>query len=298
MGDSKKTAFESTNGNMKLQFIIDFSQTNSGIAGDAVTTTLSAEPKTVSKALTGQGGETAELKDVSSYKLNAGTEIGEIVFSHTNSIGAASIWDGRDDALVFKPKSALPADAHLSIRLGEEKIVVYANCDGNFVYSMPDQATGTISVSLVSNLLGEGSETYSFDVCWIVAESKAEYSPMNAGIVASTEVNIQGVGQSPISLKIVGDKKLYSLNDTVSATVSWDDLSSNHKLEVVLMVKTESGDYSSTAVTKEIVFTQDSGTQTISISLAGNNAGSYRLYLTAELGLATVAEAEYYFIIN
>ena len=64
------------------------------------------------------------------------------------------------------------------------------------------------------------------------------------------------------------------------------------------MVKTESGDYSSTAVTKEIVFTQDSGTQTISISLAGNNAGGYRLYLTAELGLATVAEAEYYFIIN
>ncbi len=298
MGDSEETAFESTNGNMKLQFIIDFSQTNSGIAGDAVTTTLSAEPKTVSKALTGQGGETAELKDVSSYKLNAGTEIGEIVFSHTNSIGAASIWDGRDDALVFKPKSALPADAHLSIKLGEAKIVVYANCDGNFVYSMPDQATGTISVSLVSNLLGEGSETYPFEVDWIVAESKEEYSPMNAGIVAVTEVNIQGVGQSPISLKIVGDKKLYSLNDTVSATVSWDDLPSNHKLEVVLMVKTESGDYSSTAVTKEIVFTQDSGTQTISISLAGNNAGSYRLYLTAELGLATVAAAEYYFIIN
>ncbi len=298
MGDSKKTTFELTDGNMKLQFIIDFSQTNSGIAGDAVTTTLSAEPKAVSKALTRQSDETAELKDVSSYKLNAGTEIGEIVFSYTNSIGAASIWDGRDDALVFKPKSALPADAHLSIRLGEANIVVYANCDGNFVYSMPDQATGTISVSLVSNLLGEGSETYPFEVDWIVAESKAEYSPMNAGIVAVTEVNIQGVGQSPISLKIVGDKKLYSLNDTVSATVSWDDLPSNHKLEVVLMVKTESGDYSSTAVTKEIVFTQDSGTQTISISLAGNNAGSYRLYLTAELGLATVAEAEYYFIIN
>ena len=298
MGDSNKTTFELTDGNMKLQFIIDFSQTNTGIAGDAVKTTLSAEPKAVSKALTGQSYETAELKDVSSYKLNAGTEIGEIVFSHTNSIGAASIWDGRDDALVFKPKSALPADAHLSIRLGEANIVVYANCDGNFVYSMPDQATGTISVSLVSNLLGEGSETYPFEVDWIVAESKEEYSPMNAGIVAFTDVNIQGVGQSPISLKIVGDKKLYSLNDTVSATVSWYDLPSNHKLEVVLMVKTESGDYSSTAVTKEIIFTQDSGTQTISISLAGNNAGSYRLYLTAELGLATVAEAEYYFIIN
>ena len=151
--------------------------------------------------------------------MTAGGAIGEISFVHSESEGAASKWDGRDDALVFKPKSDLPADAHLSIVCGNATTVIYANCDGNFVYSVPNQAEGTISVSLISNLLGEGSETYSFDVCWIVAESKAEYSPMNAGIVAATEVNIQGVGQSPISLKIVGDKKLYSLNDTVSATV-------------------------------------------------------------------------------
>ena len=64
------------------------------------------------------------------------------------------------------------------------------------------------------------------------------------------------------------------------------------------MVKTENGDYSSTAVTQEVDFTTESGTQDISISLAGNKTGSYRLYLSAELGLITVAEAEYYFIVD
>ena len=299
MGDNgENNGFVFSAGNADLQFIVDFSQTANGIAGDSVTTALVANKQDASQATDTQGNKTANLTAESSYTLICGSSIGEITFAYTQSEGAASKWDGRDDALVFKPSSVLPADAHLSIICGNATTVVYANCEGNFVYSVPNQATGTISVSLISNLLGEGSETYSFKVEWIVAESKAEYSPMNAEVVAATEVNIQGIGQSPISLKIVGDKKLYSLNDTVTATVSWDDLPSNHKLEVILMVKTESGDYSSTAVTKEIVFTQDGGTQTISISLAGNNAGSYRLCLTAELGLATVAEAEYYFIIN
>ena len=229
--------------------------------------------------------------------FNSGT-IGEITFLHTKSEGAASKWDNRDDVLVFIPRSKLPADAHLSIVCGDATTVVYSNCEGNFVYSMPDIVEGKIVITLISHLLPEGSTEYTFDVEWIVAKSIAEQSPMNAACVADAELLIEGIETIPVSLKISGDKKLYALNETVKATVSWDDLPSNHNLEVVLMVKTESGDYSSTAVTEEISFNGEEGTQEVFISLAGNNPGSYRLYLFAELGLVTVAEAEYYFIVE
>ena len=299
MGDnSANNGFALSASDADLQFIVDFSQTANGIGGDSVTTTLSAISQTNSRSTTEQSDEIADLKNESSYTLTAGGAIGEISFVYSESEGAASKWDGRDDALVFKPKSDLPADAHLSIVCGNATTVIYANCDGNFVYSVPNQAEGTISVSLISNLLPVGSTEFSFDVEWIIAKSKVESSPMNVQYVAKTQVNAEGVGAAPVSLKIVGDKKLYALNEMVKATVSWADLPSNYKLEVVLMVKTENGDYSSTAVTQEVDFTTESGTQDISISLAGNKTGSYRLYLSAELGLITVAEAEYYFIVD
>ena len=298
MGDGDRTVFEFMEGDAQLQFIIDFSQTANGIVDDYITTTLYAIPREDSKATSNQSDAVADLKTENNYRLTAEDTIGEITFVYSQSEGAASKWDGRDDALVFKPNSALPADAHLSIVCGDATTVVYANCDGNFVYAVPKQMEGTISVSLLSSLLSGGTTEYSFEVQWIVARSEVECSPMNAGYVAKTQVNIEGVGVSPISLKIVGDKKLYALNETVKATVSWKDLPSNHKLEVVLMVKTENGDYSSTAVTKEVVVATENGAQDISISLAGNNVGSYRLYVVAELGLITVAEAEYYFIVN
>ena len=298
MGDQTKAHYSLTNGDMNLQFIIDFSQTANGIGSDSVTTTLVADKQETSQATAVQSNETANLTSESRYTLTSGSAIGEIIFLHSKSEGTASIWDGRDDAFVFKPTSNLPPDAHLSIVSGNATTVVYSNCDGNFVYSVPDQVEGTISVSLISNLLSVGSTEYSFEVEWIVAKSKAESSPMNAQYVAKTQVVAEGVAASAVSLKIVGDKKLYALNEKVKATVSWADLPSNCKLEIVLMVKTENGDYSSTAVTQEVVFSTESGTQDITISLAGNKTGSYRLYLSAELGLITVAEAEYYFIVN
>ncbi|MBQ4559611.1 MAG: InlB B-repeat-containing protein [Tyzzerella sp.] len=298
MGDQAKSKFVLPEGNMDLQLVIDFSQAEEKITGDTIVTTISAATKANSRATAKENDEVANLRNESTYELfNSGT-IGEITFLHTKSEGAASKWDNRDDVLVFIPRSKLPADAHLSIVCGDATTVVYSNCEGNFVYSMPDIVEGKIVITLISHLLPEGSTEYAFDVEWIVAKSIAEQSPMNAACVADAELLIEGIETIPVSLKISGDKKLYALNETVKATVSWDDLPSNHNLEVVLMVKTESGDYSSTAVTEEISFNGEEGTQEVFISLAGNNPGSYRLYLFAELGLVTVAEAEYYFIVE
>lgn len=294
-----ETPFELQDGNLDLQFVVDFSQTvMGGISSEMLTTTLQAAKKTESKADNVSKLVNTDLKNTPSYELTLNNSIKGLSFTEQKSLGAASKWDDRDGALVFKRKTTLPADAHLSIVCGDSTTVLYANADGNFIYAMPNLTQGDIQVSFISNLASNEGGKYSFDVMWMISNSKAELSPMNGANVDKIQVDVEKVEKSPISLKIVGDKKLYNTEETVKATVSWADLQSNHNLEVVLMVKSENGTYSSTAVTKEIAFENGTGSIEIPISLAGNQAGSYRLQLTAELGLITVAEAEYYFIVE
>ena len=297
MGDKNKTPFVLTDSEMQLQFVVDFSHTTSAMSGDAVKITLTVAAKSASKARTATAYEIAYLKHVDQFTLRAENN-GVITFLRDTSEGVASKWEYRESALVLIPNTTLPADAHLQLVCADATEIIYANCDGNFVYSMPKETEGTIAVSLISSLLIESETIYSFDVKWIVAKSQVEQSCMNAQNVASARFTISYQKQSTVSLKITGDKKLYSVGETVNANVSWADLTQSHSLEVVLMVKTGDGEYSSTGVTKEIFFEKDADTETIEISLAGNSAGSYRLQVTAELGLIATAEAEYYFIIE
>ena len=297
LGDANKTPFALKNGTMKLQLVVDFSQTENGMSGNAVKTTLSVAAKPASNAHIETSNRSANLKNVDPFTLTAQDD-GVLTFRRNASDGFASKWLNRDSALVFIPNTALPADAHLQFVCGDLTEIIYANCDGNFIYPMPKETEGTVTVFLLSSLLVNNTTTYSFDVKWLVAESQAEQSPMNASTVASAQFAISCIKESDVSLKITGDKKLYSVGETVKTAVSWEDLPQSHILEVVLMVKTGDGKYSSTGVTREIAFTEENGTRQIKISLAGNSAGSYCLQITAEQGLIRVAEARYYFIVE
>ena len=228
----------------------------------------------------------------------AADDNGVLTFQREASNGVASKWEHRDSALVLIPKTTLPADAHLKIVCEKTTATVYANYDGHFIYSMPKDSEETITVSLISSLLPAGTTVYDFDVNWFVAESQVEQSPMNTQDVATTELMLSCKKVEAVSLKITGDKKLYSVGDTVKANISWADLPQSHILEVVLMVKTADGEYSSTGVSREINFTNETGTMPIEISLAGNSAGSYCLQLAADQGLISVAEARDYFIVQ
>ena len=202
------------------------------------------------------------------------------------------------DALVFIPTEKLPEDAHLSLVNGSFNTVLYANGNGHFVYQMPDALEGKIAVAVLSDLLQDEEKTFGFEVKWIMARSVSELSPMNGSEEAVIRIEIAGMDPASVSLKITGDKKLYTAAESVNALIQWEDLPLNHTREVVLMVKSDSGEYSSTAVTRKIAFDVTQGQQEIQIPLAGNKSGSYRLHITAELGLIAVAEAEYYFIVE
>ena len=291
--------FELRNGDIDLQFVVDFSKTSDGMTGESIIAMLFADKKAASRAESVESSEAAELRNANAYSLQIPSDSkGQLVYNCTESGGIASKWDNRDNAFVFTPKKELPEDAHLKIVQGESTISIYANANGDFVYQSSRDNEGMIYVELISNLLDGENVEYDFDVKWMSAYSIADTSPTNGTLLGKTEITVIGAGSSGVSLKISGDKKLYSENETVSAYVLWNDLPLNYSLEVVLMVKSDNGEYSSTAVTQKIEFNATDGTLLIQVPLAGNKAGSYRLQLVAEVGLVTVAEAEYYFIIE
>ncbi|MBQ7035665.1 MAG: InlB B-repeat-containing protein [Clostridia bacterium] len=297
MGDGNKTPFALSE-KMEFHLVVDFSKAETPIAGDSLTTSLSAAHLPQSNAASATDGKEAILKNVDTFDLQK--ENNTLLFAHSNE-GAASKWDYRENALVLIPKTELPEDAHLSLVCGNDTALIYANRDGNFIYSLPKVNQGQIQVSLKSSLLPEGVTSYSFDVDWIVAKSKAELSPMNATSVASVfDLSVQGIKERPVSLKIstANNERIYTSNNTIDATIAWADLPSNYTLKVVLMRKSDKFIYSSTGVTKEIEPDTEEASQNVSLSLAGTRPGSYRLQVTAEQGLIAVAEAQYYFIIK
>ncbi len=297
---TEEIKFSYGNGSLNLQFVVDFSRADSTVAGDTLTTALTADKADASGAANVQEQAVTSLKDAPSYTLSATGNYGELDYIYTPSAGIASKWKNRDEALVFIPQSGvtLPADAHLLVKNGEATTEIYANSNGEFVYPML-QGGGFITVTLVSGLLPETETEYQFTVEWRSSNSRAEGSPMNGELLRSAELKLKAVRSENVSLKITADKKLYEVGATAVVTVSWADLPPTHELELVLMVKSEDGTYSSTAVTRKID-TKDfiAHTVELEISLAGNSANSYCLVLTAEQGLITVAEAEYYFLIQ
>ncbi len=295
MGDANKTPFAVTDGNLKLQFIIDYSQTESGMAGDAVNVTLQTTRKTTSEET--KAAAECSLRAVDSFSLTVEAS-SALTFQRNYSAGFASKWENRDSALVLIPKTTLPADAQLSLVCVDTTKIIGTNCNGHFVYSLPADTVGTISISLVSSLLPEGISSYDFDVKWIVAESLVEHSPMNAPAVAAIEYTVSCTKQKPVSLKIAADAKLYAVADTVHATISWADVPATYDMEVVLLVKASDGNYISTGITQPIHFSNNTGTMPVNISLASISNGSYCLQITTDQGLIRIAEARYYFIVQ
>ena len=300
MGTSNQQ-FELRDGDLDLQFIVDFSKASSKIEATTLTTTLVSEKKTDSRANLAQSDKKTTMKSEDIFSLEATDMSGVLKFNRVHSSGIASIWDGRDGAIVFTTTQSLPADVYLFIACGDVNAQVYANSEGEFIYSLPNVNTGTLEVSLVSNLLPDGVSTFVFHVRWLVAASTVEKSPMNGEEVDKTNIQVSSEPFVPVSLKleIDGNKKLFALGDMLNVVVHWKDIPpENHNLEIVLMRKSESGEYVNTGVAKDIYFNQAEGNQSVQFQLSGITSGSYRLLVRAETGLVTVAEAEYYFIIE
>jgi len=307
--DSNQEKFV-VNNDMSLQFVVDFSRASSFPSMGDFAVSLEGKKQDDSRAQDASSSETVSIKEKDEFSLSVDQPVnGMVGFTHNKSDGIASKWDGREDAIVFTPIGDIPADAHLSIVCEGQTIVIYPNNNGDFVYSMPDLEQGTIKVTLMSSLLENSVHEFKFKVKWIVANSLAELSPMNAEIVKQIdELKVTNNTSPTVSLKIRvyddnnndsnNDQNLFDQGTTVKLIVEWKGLAPNYTLKVDLMRKTDSGEYTNTGVSKEIQFTNGDDLRELELSLAGNMTGSYCLVVTAKEDLVTMSEAVYYLIIK
>ena len=233
------------------------------------------------------GTATTELKDAAAFAVSE--DGGSITLRYTPSAGSASIWNGRDNALVLKAATGttLPEDAKLKYSYGSYNRDCSMNPEGLFIIPLGQLQEGTVTLSFaLSTQMKTG--TYSLDALWYVAQSQAETAPRN-GTCKGTETIALSAEKANVSLQIAALEHLFNTGDTLSADIKVKGIEGfTTKLDLQQKVD---GVYQSVDVAKTI--TGDC-TQTFNLNYT---PGSYRLYLYAYTSYSR-EETSFYFIIQ
>lgn len=287
---------------LQLQFIIDFSKTENGKNGEALTTTLEAtKVAEKNRAPELRGGVNTTLANKSGFSLNtSGSGLTQnLLYTYSASNGVVSKWDNRHGALVLKAQDGtkLPSDATLECTIGETSTIIFANAKDEFVIPIAGPQSGNVEVTIQSNLFPTEETTYGMVANWYVAQSVAEDAVSNGLLVASESIRFTSVINMTPSLKISveGDKRLYSINDIVKATFNWEDITPGSTVKMSMERKLDSGEYGGIVQTVDYENREQLVQEFL---LGGESAGSYRLHIYVLNNLVNVGEAYYYFIIE
>lgn len=292
---------------LKLQFVVDFSSVTDGISGGHLTTTLTLVNKSgISDQLSRvpvqiKKSVRTHLADVSDFELEVSGEglTKTISYEYTPFNGfAVSKWDNRDAALVLIPITPLPSDTHVVYADIVYTTVTYGNNKGAFVIPLSEVGSGEISVTLISDLFPEIRTEYKMDVTLMMAESIAETSPTNGVKVCADSLTFVSGDTMLPSVKVVGDKRLYEIADTVKSVISWFNISSKYTVSATLMRKSDDGKYGSTGWEKKNITDGNTSPLDLSVPLGGQSKGSYCLQVTVMQGVVKITDAFYYFIVQ
>ena len=293
------------NGDLQLQFVVDFSRTSMG--GEKFTTALVVAKKEgipvgVPDISEKMSAEVSLLN--TAHTLSADEGIGSVrtlTCGFTEAV-SASRWDDRDLALVLTPKSGdgfatLPPDAVLRASVGDTYVDCRPTIGGKFI--VPVGEPGTVTLELRSAMFPSGTSQYAFDVDLYSAASIAERAPLNGTKVAELPSLKFSVTEAAVSLKVTGtddnNKRVFNPGETISVKVTTGDtLPEGYKVVVQLHQKNTDGTYINRGQSPTI-----GANGTYSFSLTGFASGSYCVVamVQRDTGL-TVAEAPYYFIVQ
>lgn len=310
MGDANQTGYYGYANNLKLQFIVDFSEVQGGMQEDALQVQLVMYPNKElepNASIVASSGKQISFVDPAQFMLTSSGVAGNaqsLAYIYQASAGSASIWDGRVTALIVSPQPgmALTPDARIRYVIGEDTTTIHANAEGIFIIplSKPSADLGNVSLTLVSDYFPKESTIYSMDVEWRMSETMAGGAPKNGLLLGSGPVSITFTSEasSEISLKITGDKKLYGLGEMMNANVAWSNVPLGYEMTVTLMRKNDKGEYNSTGWSEKVAHGELSGTKALDVTLGGQTAGSYSLHLTISSGVLNEVEVDYYFVIH
>jgi len=235
-----------------------------------------------------KGEVITDLEDIATFNV-VGIDNRSVTLSYTPSDGTASIWYGRDNALVLKAAEGtiLPEDAKLTYTDGFYNWACSMNAAGLFVIPLGSLRLEDITLSFeLSTKMKAG--TYDLDAIWYVACSQAETAPMNGDSKGTARITLSAE-KANVSLKITEEQHLYSVNDILSVQV---DINGTNGYTTKLDIQQKiDGSYQSVDVARTI---NESGEQMFNLNF---DPGSYRLYLYAYTSYSR-EETSFYFIIQ
>lgn len=282
---------------LSYQFIVDFSQSAGGYSEDSLTMTLEAE-KNDAAVPEVKPAAAVTMKDPS-FKFDSPTANG-LTNSFTCSFsteGAASKWENRASALVLTPNTGLPPDACIQAKVNGETTYLYKSGNSFIVpLSLLKTEEKTVTLTLRSALFPPEEASYSFTARWLISPSTAGKAPM-AGEQKGDEqtVTFTSAKKAVPSLKMEGSSRLLTSQDTLELEVTKKNLD-GYTISAALLRKSEDGTYLGTGWNQTVA----AGQQKLSVSLGGQNPGSFCLMLTVkqENSVTIIMEVPYYFVIK
>lgn len=297
---------------LKLQFVVDFSQVS---AGELISTSVNA-PTNLSCTLSAKRKNNNSVLEAevnvalfeSRYKVtNVATDSESLTrrLMLDVIIGAeASKYDYRDLAIVLNPSSdtVLPADASILFGMRGEYVTYRPDKDGMFIIPLGDfksavnlvnghAASLELTFELKSNMFANGKKEYKMAAVLYLSCTNAEQAPLNSTDQFASDLKFTSDIKSA-EVDIVGAEHLYKPGETVTVEVN-AKADNSLKLEVELHREFQDGTYANTAVQPSV-----SGNN-YSFTLSNLSGGNYCIVATMKNTNGYVyAESRYYLILH
>ena len=305
MGSSNSDKFLATTGELKLQFVVDFSNVSGGLVGD---TNAPLQTLGIVMQFAKNDVGAPELPNYLSVGLvntgfNLAYESGSglshtLTYSFSPGI-SASRWDHRELALVVDGGSNLPADAVISARVDGKWRDCRPYATGKYIIPLGSNLSGTVELTLESDMIpllgtNQASIRYPVQCRLYAAASIADTAPLNGTVVVGTSVECTFTStQKTVAVNVseTDDRHLFTSQDNIRVNVEAE--TNGLAINVQLQHKDQKGIYVDTGRKSE------TETNPYEFTLNGCAPGSYRIVVSLEQSNRfVVAEAYYYFIIE
>ncbi len=286
------------------QFVVDFSSCEkSALLTNALSTRLSADglasdvPEFPAHALSTALQALVFEVEEPTETTNSTAEL-TVSYAKTEEEAVVSKWEKRSASLVLTTTDDIPWDTAMQVTEGDNTTVYYQTADGKFILplTLDENSIFGVQLTLQSNLFPATGASYVFNGVLYASNAAVGKAPLNGEVLDTFAVTFNVQGEEEISLKIDGEKRVYTVDGTLVAQIT-GTVSNRYTVTADVMKKEElTGVYNSTGLRPQVIVNSQ-----LTVAFVGLNleTGSYCLQLTVkekDTGLI-VMRVPYYFIL-
>lgn len=305
MGGREKFSFDKKDTSVKeftYQFIVDFSAAEEKTITDPLKVNLALTANSSHSAptipVTGETHISLGIKDKAVFKLNSANDDKEsatLNCTYDPSEGAASIWNGRNTALVLQAPEAVPTDLTLTAVIDGKTARYTMNASRQFIIPLGEVGTKEVKLTWDSNLFSSSENNLSFTADWYVSRSSADQSPLNGDKVASTNVTFSCKKDAVPSVRIDGEDHLCKVGGKLKVTVNYAGIPSDGTV-IAHLQRENGGKYEYTGANHTIEHNSGKNKE-VEFSMGQMGKGNYRILVIVQEKKANILQVPYYFVI-